>query len=642
MAKSRAAVGEALQPYEIDEFNGLDTLTAPDSVPPGFSPSCQNIDFEGGGKKGGSRSGTSTFFDLTGGTDVFQAKKVQITVPSIRYYLFLMDDHKLYYSTGGARTLLYDCSATSPIGFSTTVFGTLVFIFVHDGNKGLIQPLVWDTTNSTIDLITITAPAKGTFAAADGAAGICTKGTHLFLIIYETRTGYRCLNTLTAQQISLTSAGTVVIGLSNIPVYAGEAGHVAGEVTKRYVAMTAAGGTTFYLVPDSYLSATLLNNATTAVNVNIDDPTLIAGVDVSSYFTFFQATATAGAQVMPNLAKGFIYNNRLMMIGNDGNRTLCYVSELGFPQEVRADIGFLQMSANQTFGITNMFQIRNGFYITCGLGVVGFNDNGQFPNAWPQAPYSDDVGCVSYDAVGNVTDEDFVVIADFKGPYIFTGAPPYQVGEQISPTWATITIANTNQFRVSIDTRNKKIFIFAPTGGATRCNTLFVGSYREGLKKIRWTTWTTAGTAWREVIIDVPNVLFAVAGSTVRLYDSAATSDNGTAINWKYRFEPIWAHGAGQSLTYFDGMYIRAFGVGSLNLRVYDTEGTELAGPAGDGAPVTIPPWTLSATPVSDFYRGFNFTQERLFFEIGQNNASAWCNFSWVQLDIAPDGVRPH
>lgn len=634
MAPSRAAAG--LQQKEIDDFNGLDSLSPPDSVTNGFSPSCQNVDFEVDGIKPGSRYGTSTSFDLTAGTDVFQAKRIYGF--STKYFLFLMDDHKMYYSTGGARTLLVDTSAASPTGFSYALFGNLVFLFMHNGDKGVTQPYVWDPTNATVDLITITAPAKGTFAAADGAAGLCTVGTHKFLIIYETRTGFRAINTLTAQQLSWTTAGTVVIALTNIPVYAGETGHIAGEVVKRYVAMTAAGGSTFYLVPDANLSATLLNNTTTATNVSIADATLIAGTDVSSYFTFFQATTTAGAQAMPMFAKGFIFDNRMVMIGNDADKKTAPISEVNFPQEFRADVGFLQVSGNYSFRITNVFQMRAVLYLVLELGIVGFNDDGTPPSSWPQFPISADVGCISYDAVSNASDQDFCIIADFKGPYVFTGSPPFQIGAQILPTWATVSIPNQNQMRTIIDTRNKRILCFLPTGGATRCNTVFMGSYRNGFKNMRWTTWVTAGTAWREFIIDQPNILIATAGSTVRLLDSSATSDNGTAIAWFYRFEPIFATG-NQDITYFDGMYIRATGVGLLNLRIYDTEGTLLATPTG---------WTLAAKPISDFYRGFNITEERVFFQIGQNDiggqsdTTTKCAFSWVQFDIAPDGERPH
>ncbi len=111
--------------------------------------------------------------------------------------------------------------------------------------------------------------APGACVAADGAAGLCTVGVHVFKVTAVTAQGETELGTASN---SLNSAGTVIINLTGIPTYSGAGAEL---VTGRNVYMTEAGGSTYYKVDSGAVTVpTIGDNTTTTLAVNISDATL--------------------------------------------------------------------------------------------------------------------------------------------------------------------------------------------------------------------------------------------------------------------------------------------------------------------------------------------------------------------------------
>lgn len=176
------------QEIVLDEFPGLRTLEDFRDVPHALGAVvAENIEYLGGGSGYRSRSGTSTAFDLTGGTNIVHGEKVYVN--TARYFLWLMDDGKIYYSTEGARTLLF----TPPVGtthFKAVTYGTKVIIMSSDGLTGLGEPTIWDLTN--VDPLTVEGQSlSGMTVASSATAGTVTAGVKRLSIVYETRHGFR-------------------------------------------------------------------------------------------------------------------------------------------------------------------------------------------------------------------------------------------------------------------------------------------------------------------------------------------------------------------------------------------------------------------------------------------------------------------
>jgi len=262
----------------IEKFMGLLNYYDARDIPKEYSPVCENVVFKPG--RVASRPGTETFITLGGGTDIYHSELYLLASPFTKFYLFLMQDHNLYYSTGGARTLLLtgDSDTTN---FVVTSYGNFVYIFQSDGYAGTTAMYVWDPTQLPtvqVDLATITPAAIGTMAAATGGAGEVDAGVHLIRVVFETRTGYR--SSPTTGSVSYTATANDSIDLTNIPLYAGEAGHVAAECTKRHVVMTPAG------LEEYYIALTINDNTTATGTIDISDVQLVQQTNVDAYFNY--------------------------------------------------------------------------------------------------------------------------------------------------------------------------------------------------------------------------------------------------------------------------------------------------------------------------------------------------------------------
>lgn len=600
----------------VERFSGLLTTLDIEDLPPSYANPCRNAAFTSGGMD--SREGTSVICDLAQAASILDAEFLLFN--GTRYYFFVMNDNNLYYTTDAfaAGTLLVTttttCTRVQVLGY-----GNLVYIFLggNAANFGLEEVRVWNPTAGTVDLITIIPEAIGSMAAASGGAGDVSVGLHKIKVVFETRTGYR--SSPTTGTVEYTATADDSIDLTAIPTYTGSATHVAAECTRRHIVMTAGG------LESYYIAATIENNTATTVTIDIADSQLIQQTNVDDYFQF-QSPA-------PKLSTGIIYHERLIACGDSTNGSLAWTSELGSPQSFRGDVGFIQVDADNGQDLIKPFSIRDILYLIKTIGLYASIDNGETPDSWPMMIISHEIGTVSMKGVSEKSDENFVVIQDFRGVYYFNGSPPRKLTQMIQPTWDTVNVANFRKGEIHIDSVKRRVYNLVPTGVSTTVNEIFVCDYQEGWDNVKWSTWATAGTAWRTMCVDTGGyrVLIGGASQDVFLIDDDEISDNGTAIDYLSRQGVIQAAPAGLAL--FGGIDFYVQGEGSMTLKIYDLHGTLLDTPTA---------LTLADPGTQDLFRRLNLRNERIFVEFGHNSATAWSHMRRMTVFTKTDGTRAY
>lgn len=123
-------------------------------------------------------------------------------------------------------------------------------------------------------------PATACVGAENVAAGAITVGNHIFKVSYITAQGE---TEPSAVSNTVAAAGVRQIDLTAIPVLVGDGAEL---VTGRNVYMTEAGGATYYKVDAGAATvATIADNTTTTLTVNLSDATLAGYVAAPSLNT---------------------------------------------------------------------------------------------------------------------------------------------------------------------------------------------------------------------------------------------------------------------------------------------------------------------------------------------------------------------
>ncbi len=74
--------------------------------------------------------------------------------------------------------------------------------------------------------------------------------------------------------------------------------------------------------------------------------------------------------------------------------------------------------------------------------------------------------------------EDWAVIADRSGLYLFDGGEPVKISQEIQPLWDSINWAAGYTLWVRVDTRAKRILVGVPISPATQPNRVLALDYR--------------------------------------------------------------------------------------------------------------------------------------------------------------------
>ncbi len=126
-------------------------------------------------------------------------------------------------------------------------------------------------------------------------------------------------------------------------------------------------------------------------------------------------------------------------------------------------MGLLSVAENNGQAIRAAFKLRERLYFVKEHSLYATQDDGvNEPALWWISEISRRVGTPSVRGVG--VGEDWVVIAHRTGLYIFSGGEPVKISQEIQPTWNQINWQYGHTLWVTVDTKERRIFVGVPLG----------------------------------------------------------------------------------------------------------------------------------------------------------------------------------
>lgn len=609
---------EGFEPVPIDRMGGLVTLLDPADVPPGCSPDCRDNGFYRGNVR--SRQGSETIQELTAGKNVNYLKTY--INPDLQARLLMYDSGgSLWQETAegepGTHSLISSTYQQDQILQSVTAFGR-EWIAASTGIKGLDLPTVWDGTN--LYLVGNQPPAVGSFAAVDGAAGSIVAGVHQVVVFFESESGAL---SAPSTPISWTAAGGAKVNLTGIPVWPA----VTGErpVIARRVAFTAAGGATFFYIPDG--SMRIADNVTTTLTVDFTEAQLLAGEDISKLFRGVVPTASTDFQGQLGVGS---YGRRLVWWGGNPNfgepfrSTLVRWSDPDDPEFYDSLLGIMQVREDDGQGVRAGYELDDRFFFAKEHSLYSVRDDGANPpSSWDVVQESPTIGSVSVNGVGK--GEDWVALFGRAGLFYHRSGQPIKISQEIQPTWNAINWTYGHKGWVKVDIERKRLFVGAPFCTGQVPNLILMCDYEEGIlvdpisnqgQGRKWSPWfLSAGSS--DIAQRDNKQARVVMGLTdgsgkVRELRDSKTEDETTAINSYYRTAYVGRPELGRST--FGFLTANARGAGPLMISTFR-----------QGAIQTT--WNsvnLANPPLRDLEKMIDVQTERCSFRFGTFAVGAW------------------
>jgi len=416
--------------------------------------------------------------------------------------------------------------------------------------------------------------------------------------------------------------GTLVQGTLNIDLYSG-----SGGVNTPGLQLTAAQLTTSYVEYSAPLTAPL-------TTIPSD---LILRV-------FADGTPNQNGQF-------FVDAIEIYPTTQSVNSSVVRASRVEDPESYDGIDGMLSVAENNGQGIRAAFKLRERLYFVKEHSLYATQDDGtNEPALWSISEVSRRVGTPSARGVG--IGEDWAVIADRTGLYLFSGGEPVKISQEIQPTWNQINWSCAQTMWVTVDTKERRIFVGAPFGSATTPNRVLMMDYHDldsagdlasrgpvtvtytGRKTAtdsarKWSPWSIAANCC--ALIERADGTAAAAfgsgntgsGSTGKVYQLSDTqySDDGAAIASYYttHYFPERAAegqlGVGAHRKLFTYLTLYVEGAGNLELTSYVDSAS--AGQAQQ-------PLALSSPGLKDLELPMNVLGERVAFQVSTSQAGAW------------------
>jgi hypothetical protein len=244
------------------------------------------------------------------------------------------------------------------------------------------------------------------------------------------------------------------------------------------------------------------------LHVKLTDPNggtggLTAGIAVpfsqinANTYTEFTASLTAGGPIGSALeldvyADGTPTTNAGFMVGGieiyptltATNPSIVRASTAQSPGQIDGVTGFLNVQENNGQAVRAGFKLRGNLYFVKERSLFSTQDNGQEPSTWTITEVSTTVGTPSVRGVAG--GEDWKVIANRGGLYIFNGGEPWKISQEVGHSasgltlaWDQINWAAGHTIWVAVDTVERRILVGAPFGAATTPNKILQLDYRD-------------------------------------------------------------------------------------------------------------------------------------------------------------------
>ena len=353
------------------------------------------------------------------------------------------------------------------------------------------------------------------------------------------------------------------------------------------------------------------------------------------------------------------------------NASLVRASRVEDPESYDGIDGLLNVAENNGQAIRAAFKLRERLYFVKEHSLHVTQDDGtNEPSLWSIAEVSRKLGTPSVRGVG--VGEDWVVIAHRTGLYIFNGGEPIKISQEVQPTWNQINWQYGHTLWVTVDTKERRIFVGVPLGSATSPNKILMLDYRDldsaedisgrppinitftGRKTAtdktrKWSPWTIAanscaliertdGTAIVAMGGGMPGV--GGGGATGKIYqlNAAQLSDDGTAIPSYYTthyfperpVEQSLNLGAHRKLFTYLTMYVE--GAGNLSLTTFIDSSS---------VPQAQQPLPLSSPSAKDLELPINILGERVAFQVSTNQPGAWFRLQKFTPSLRVDPWAP-
>jgi hypothetical protein len=353
------------------------------------------------------------------------------------------------------------------------------------------------------------------------------------------------------------------------------------------------------------------------------------------------------------------------------NASLVRASRVANPESYDGINGLLSVAENNGQAIRAAFKLRERLYLVKEHSLFVTQDDGvNEPALWSITEISRRVGTPSVRGVG--LGEDWVVIADRSGLYIFSGGEPVKISQEIQPTWNQINWQYGHTLWVTVDTKERRILVGAPFGTATSPNRVLMLDYRDldsaeliasrppinitytGRKTAtdktrKWSPWAIAANccAAIERSDGTAKILFGGGtpgvgggGATGRIYQLVDTqlSDDGVAILSYYTthyfperaVEQALALGAHRKL--FSYLTLYAEGAGNLFLTSFTNSSSFSQAQQ---------PLPLSSPAMKDLELPINVLGERVSFQVSTSQPGAWFRLQKFSPSLRVDPWAP-
>ena len=368
----------------------------------------------------------------------------------------------------------------------------------------------------------------------------------------------------------------------------------------------------------------------------------------------------------PTLSAGFVVDNiEIFPTAQPYNASLVRASFVEDPESYDAVSGLLSVAENNGQAVRAAFVLRDVLYFVKEHSLYSTQDDGvNEPANWTISELSRVVGTPSVQGVD--TGEDWAVIADRSGLYIFDGGEPVKISQEIQPLWDQINWAAGHTLWVRVDTRNMRILVGAPMGSATQPNRILVLDYRgigsateiAALASVhsssytgrfyaagrarKWAPWSIAANAAE--LAERPDgtaQLFlgngAANGKIYELSDAQLSDDGAAIVSYytTYFFPSVDDEASLQTRAHRKLFaYLTCYVEGAGNLSLSAFSGNE----AFPAALVALP---LSSPGPKDLELPINILAERAAFQVGTSQVGAWFRLARFVPSLKPDPWAP-
>lgn len=591
-----------------ESFKGLYSRGSDDTVPTGYFIDTLNTKFNKDNFL--TRSGTELKLTVNNGVRFFEYRKVNETPR----YIYLNEFGQLFDSLYPGAPIYTD---TGFVDFSMTTMFNNCYISPHNRIEGAPgkHVLVYNGSG-TARIAGGAAPTGFTLVAVENpASGKIDSGIHLFAVAYIMNTGFITAPSTGSGIAQMTATGNHKADISAIPI------GPAGTVKRALLATKAINptlytnnklGYEFFFIP----GATINDNTTTTATVDFYDLDLISSAD---YLFDNLATIPAGVAIL-------IYNQRLVVVNEDGNNWTARLSDKNSPETFNAIDGFITVDPSESVsGIRNAFEHRKNLVFCSSDRFYTTTDNDSSPSTWTVTMLDKSVGTECFGVATNLdargTGNDRVWIATKSGVITFEGyVKKPEISDNIGLYWARINKDKFDLIQMVDEPVFHGLYILVPLDSSPVISHIIHGDYSEAHtvystideRQIKWSIWqlplavkSVIGT--RDTATNQPVINFLLTDGIYVMKDGL-TDDFGNAIDSYAKLDlktskPGWVN-------HFGGVKFRIRGLGNLLLTLYGED---------DITTTTVPSITLSPAPGKEIDMPFNFKNEKMSLKFRVN-----------------------